>query len=159
MPACSLPPKHALAFVLAAPIVALTLAGCGIGPSPEGIVERIVEEAAAQSGEDLDFDVDTSGEGASLPTGWPDLPVPEGRIVSAMKISDSFNISVEIADEDAARTTISELQAAGFELTGETDFGELKGAVLSSPEWNAVLGWTISEDGIVMSYTLSKVTS
>ncbi len=147
---------RALALVGAIPILAMTIAGCSLVPSPESIVERVVEEAANQTGEDIDLDVGLSGDGASLPEGWPDLPVPEGNVVSAIRVNDSFSISVEVADEDAARATVDELQGLGFEVTSETDFGQLKGVMLTSDEWSIVYGWTVSDDGIVVSYTVSS---
>ncbi|WP_100810908.1 MULTISPECIES: hypothetical protein [unclassified Microbacterium] len=146
-------------LVLIAPLVVIGLVGCSLVPSPDNIVEGLVEEAAAQSGEDVDLDVDTSGDGASLPDGWPGLPVPEGRIVSAIKMGDSYSISIEVTSEDAARAVVDELAASGFDMMGETDYGELKGAMLTSPEWNVVYGWTASDEGIVVSYTVSPVAA
>ncbi|MEV8273323.1 hypothetical protein [Microbacterium sp. NPDC077184] len=152
--------RRALPLLLATPILIFGLAGCAsLVPTPENIVEGVVEQVAEQSGEDLDVDVDVTGDGVSLPTDWPGLPVPEGRLFSAIKMGDSFSLSVEVDSEDTARATADEIIASGFEVLSETDYGELKGLVLKSADWSIVYGWTVSDEGITVSYTITPVTS
>ncbi|GAA0491988.1 hypothetical protein [Microbacterium aurantiacum] len=165
MPEHSLSParprrSRALSLLVMSPVLLAGLVGCAsLVPTPENIVEGVVEQVAEQSGEDLDVDVDATGDGVTLPADWPGLPVPEGRLFSAIKMGDSFSLSVEVDSEDAARATADELAASGFEVLSETDYGELKGLVLKSAEWSVVYGWTVSDEGITVSYTITPVTS
>lgn len=109
MPEHSLSParprrSRALSLLVMSPVLLAGLVGCAsLVPTPENIVEGVVEQVAEQSGEDLDVDVDATGDGVTLPADWPGLPVPEGRLFSAIKMGDSFSLSVEVDSEDAAR--------------------------------------------------------
>ena len=85
-----------------------------------------MEQAAEQSGEDVDVDVDVdaTGDGVSVPAGWPGLPLPEGRLFSATTVGETIGLSYEVESDDAARAVVDELIASGFENIAETDYAD-----------------------------------
>ena len=162
-PTSGLSPRHRrlLPLALLTPALVAGLVGCSLAPTPENIVEGIVEQAAEQSGEDVDVDVDVdaTGDGVSVPAGWPGLPLPEGRLFSATTVGETIGLSYEVESDDAARAVVDELIASGFENIAETDYAELKGAVLQSTEWSVIYGWSISDEGIIVSYSVTPMGS
>jgi hypothetical protein len=143
--------------VLAAPLLlAPLLSGCFPNPidklteaGGEKFVEELVE---GQGGDDVQIDV---GDEVSLPADWPGLPTPDGRLISAMSSDETIVLSYELADAAAASALVDELLAAGFTETASADYGELVTVVLESAEWMASAGWTIQDDGVLLSYSVA----
>lgn len=148
-----------LSLLLMAPVVVTGLVGCAsLVPTPENIVEGVVEQVAEQSGQDLDVDVDATGDGVALPADWPGLPVPDGRLFSAIKAAGTFNLTYEVGSEEAARAVVDELTASGFETMSETDFGEMKGVMMESAEWRILYGWTLDDGNVTVTYSAAPIT-
>lgn len=134
------------AIVVAA--VALTLTGCAVNPI-QGVVEGVIEN---QTG--IDVSTSSGGQSATLPAGWPDLPVPGGTIISSIASDTTFALTFEVDDESAVDGLIGELTGRGYTQASSIDFGELKGAVLESSEYTVSLTWTpnTANDKLVLSY-------
>jgi hypothetical protein len=129
-----------LAAILAASALTLSLAGC-FGNPVESIVEGVIEN---QTG--IDVDAGTQGTPASLPDGWPGLPVPPGTITSSIAADSTFAIDILVDSTDAIEATIAELMAQGYSETTRTDLGELQSVILTSPEWTVALTWSLDTD-------------
>lgn len=145
-------PRLAAAVIGAA--VALGLTGC-FGNPIKNIVEEVVEDRTG-----IEVSTGENGRSAALPDDWPGLPVPEGRIVSAMTIEGTHSLTIEVSREDLIESTIAELLAGGFTEAAKADYGQMVTLVLSSPEWNVSLGWLREdgEDARVLTYTASPVS-
>lgn len=105
--------------------LAMGLAGCA---NP---IDKLVEKGAqAVTGKAIEKI--TGGEAevsmTSVPKDFPsEIPLPKGKLVTAMKISESFQLVYE-ADDSAAAAYLDTLVSMGYEETGniETDGGFIK---------------------------------
>jgi hypothetical protein len=129
-----------LAALLAASALTLSLAGC-FGNPVESIVEGVIEN---QTG--VDVDAGTQGTPASLPDGWPGLPVPEGTITSSLAAESTFALDMVVDSPDAIEATVAELIAQGYTETTRSDLAELQAVVLVSPEWTATFTWLLDPE-------------
>lgn len=137
------------AIVVAA--LALTLTGCAGNPV-QGIIEGVVED---QTG--IDVSTGSGGQSASLPSGWPDLPLPSGTITSSLAAGTTFAVTFEVDAESEVDRLIDELMGSGYSESSSVDFGELKGAVFESSEYTVSLTWTPNtENGkLILNYGVS----
>jgi hypothetical protein len=114
----------------------LALSGCG-----EGIVEKAMEDAAKQQGQDVNVDIDSkdgsvsvsskdgdvswqAGEGVELPEGFPAGLLPEGaKLMSAVTSTQDGSPSQLVVfqtstnDKDMYDYYLEALPKAGFEVT------------------------------------------
>lgn len=139
-----------------AAVLAVTLAGCA---NP---VEQIVKDTVGKVVKDqtgVDVNVDTEGSGASLPDGFPNIPTPEGKIVSSVKANKGFMVNF-LTDQAAADSIVDQIKGAGFSEESAMDMGEVKIWGLKNAEWNLAL--TIGADSEnsdmrVVSYILTPL--
>jgi hypothetical protein len=116
----------------------LAIAGCG-----EAAVEKAIEEAASQNGQDVDVDIDAdggsvsvsgenedmtwqAGENVQVPEGFPTQLIPEGAtLVSAVTSTDSGSLSQLVVFETSADDKeiydyfLEALPDAGYEVTNK----------------------------------------
>lgn len=128
-------------IVITAGIAAAVLSGCGSLPSPQDAVEGAVENAV----EDATGSEISVGEDVSLPTGWPDLPLPDGKLLSSFAVDGIYSLDYQVADESAVQALNDALVSAGYELTAESS-GEINVRSLTSPDWVASMTWYDAED-------------
>ncbi len=150
---------HRLGGLLLAGGLVVGLSACAnpLEAAVEGLIEGGVENAV-EGATGVDIDVD-SGSGASLPADWPsDLPVAEGRIVSALAIDGIYSVSIEATDAAAAEAGLQALLDAGFTTIAEQDYGvELRSWVMEREADGYTMSFSTSEsDGVVLvQYGLS----
>jgi len=137
-----------------APILALAgilmLAGCTatVPETPTG-VEGIEEAIEQESGGQVDLDGD-----AELPADWPaELPVPEGELLTAVVIDGSHSLTIRVPSEAAAEGVVARIEALGFTDLGGMDTPEFVAHTLERDGWTVTIGWTVSDDEILLSYT------
>lgn len=135
-----------VAIIAAAGTLTLMLSGC-FGNPVESIAEQVVED---QTG----VDVSAGGEDglATLPSSWPsEVPVPDGKLLLAFGASDSYQATIELANEDAAVAGLDTYLLAGFAITSEADFGGLKSYQLQNPTWAVNYSYGVDGDGIYVA--------
>lgn len=140
-------------------VVGLTACANPLESAVEGLIEGGVENAV-EGATGVDVDVDSgSGSGASLPADWPsDVPIAEGRIVSALAIDGIYSVSIETTDAAAAEAGLQALLDAGFTTIAEQDYGvELRSWVMEREADGFTMSFSTSEsDGVVLAqYGLS----
>jgi hypothetical protein len=145
---------RALGIGGASAALVLALSGCMPGiPLPGNPLENLVEDAI-ESTTGGQIDVGTS---ASIPADWPaELPVPEGKIITAMSIDGTHTITMQIADAEVAKKLVADLISRGFVEDGVADYGQLVTHVLSRDGWNVQVAWVISDDGVLLTYNSGK---
>lgn len=138
-------------------VVGLSACANPLEAAVEGLIEGGVENAV-EGATGVDIDVD-SGSGASLPADWPsDVPVAEGRIISALAIDGIYSVSIETTDAAAAEAGLQALLDAGFTTIAEQDYGvELRSWVMEREADGFTMSFSTSEsDGVVLAqYGLS----
>jgi hypothetical protein len=114
------------------------IAGCG-----EGVAEKAIEEAAEQTGDNVDVDINTDegsvsisgengdvtwqvGENVSIPEGFPTELIPEGaKVLSAVTSTESGSESQMVVfetssdDKEIYDYYLSALPEAGYEITNK----------------------------------------
>jgi hypothetical protein len=132
---------------LAASLLALSLTGCFQNPieaAVEKTIEREIEKSLEESGVDVDLGLD--GQGVSLPSGWPSsISVPEGKIIVASKVDDTFTIALEVASEAVAIAGVEKLISQGFDVMYEQSFEGLKSWGLQNQEHSVT--YQVMSDG------------
>lgn len=132
---------------LAASLLALSLTGCFQNPieaAVEKTIEREIEKSLEESGVDVDLGLD--GQGVSLPSGWPSsISVPEGKIIVASKVDDTFTIALEVASEAVAIAGVEKLISQGFDVMYEQSFEGLKSWGLQNQEYSVT--YQVMSDG------------
>lgn len=132
-------------------LAALALSGCGsIIPSPEKIAEDALKEGVEQAVEDAtgtSVDIDPT----ALPEGFPDLPTPEGTLISSLVGDGIFSLTYLLDDESAVTTVEEALLADGYEVTADSS-GDLNVFVAQGPEWTVSLTWYHDGEGVALSY-------
>lgn len=124
------------------------LAGCapslpGI-PGPGTLEDAIEQETGGQ--------VDL-GDAASVPADWPtELPLPDGRLISAVSVDGGHSLIFTIADESVGEDLVADVAALGFEEVAVSDMGELVTYVLERDGWNVTIGWLLTDE-IALTYT------
>lgn len=135
---------------LAALPVAITalalLSGCA--PSLPGIptsVDDIVEQVTGGS-------VDV-GSNVAVPAGWPNLPLPQGELVAAVAIEQTYSLTYTVSGVAAADALLAQLSGAGFTSEAEADYGELKSYVLTDGVLSVTLSILRSDEGVTLTYS------
>lgn len=144
-----------LALVPTAGLGLVLLAGC-FGPAPVGVpggvpggTDELEEQIEQETGGEVDLDGD-----AEVPADWPaELPLPPGRPISAIVVDGSHNLTYRIADPAIGEGIVAELVAAGFTDLGGMDTDEFVAHTLERDGWNVTIGWVISDEEILLTYT------
>lgn len=140
--------------------LSLGLVGCGsaveqlVQEGTEQAVERAIEESTGGQ-----VDIDT-GEGASLPADWPDLPVPEGKITLATSVPDGMTVAFTTTQAEAD-AVLEKLLSSGFTEDSRMDAGGGEMVLLTGAEWNVMLSWVAegdTPDSVLLSYVVTPVT-
>ncbi len=130
---------------LAAAAFAVTLlAGCGVIPSPQDVVENTIEETIEDA---TGTDVSTG----RLPSDWPGLPTPDGQLLSSLAADGTYVLSYLLDDDTPITGLRDTLVGQGFEVTAETT-GEINALVLVGPDWTVSLGWYVTDGKTALNY-------
>lgn len=131
------------AIAVAATLSVLTLTACAnpleqlVQKGAEGAVEKLIEQNTGAS-----VDIDQDGEGgsitlgdddvklnmgsnASLPQGWPDIPVPDGTIRMSTETADGMQVIFDTIEGEIERL-LDAYRSAGFESVHSLELGEIK---------------------------------
>ena len=77
------------------------------------------------------------GGGADLPADWlPEVPVPEGNLISVVSVDSSISIIVEVAGPDAAVAALEALKNAGFTVLSEGRVKNFATATLENGDYS-----------------------
>ncbi|MAT19196.1 MAG: hypothetical protein CMF56_11685 [Leifsonia sp.] len=128
--------------------LSLALSGCFVNPL-ESITENLVEEGVEELIEgQTGVDIDVNGSGISLPDSWPsELPVPsEGTLQYSASIGETFSAQYEVSGRGTFDDLVSKLEAAGFENTGEIEYGGLTSTALETERWQVSIVYIDGED-------------
>ncbi|MGV8885635.1 MAG: hypothetical protein ACOH1T_08635 [Microbacteriaceae bacterium] len=126
--------------VAASALLVLSLSGCFANPL-EGIVEGVIEK---QTG--IDVGTGSGGSSASLPDGWPGLPVPDGEIQSSIAADGTYVVTMLIDEEASIEAIVAQLEGSGYTTEADSNFGGLRGVVMSNDEMSVTLSWLPDED-------------
>jgi hypothetical protein len=133
--------------ILTVSVLAVALSGCFQNPieaALEKAVESEIEKSLGESGVEVDLGLD--GQGVSLPSGWPSsIPVPEGKIVQASKVGDTYTIAIEVASEAVGIAGAETLISQGFEVVLEQSFEGLRSWGLQNQEYSVT--YQVMSDG------------
>lgn len=152
--------RHRAPLTIAAiTLLAVGATGCFQNPIEAAIqgavndtVENVVEDATG-----ADIDVDLDGSGATIPDGFPsELPLPEGNLVSALAVDDTYVLSYE-STEDAAAAIVAEYKAAGWNVVSEADYGDLKIFAFDNGEWQAGISTAIDGETVMVQFTAGRL--
>lgn len=110
----------------------------------EGVVNQGVEnviEGAIEGDSGGDVDVSLPGTGASLPDSWPsDVPTPEGDVLFSSSIDGNWGAQILVDNVGVLDALYSELEAAGFALTGEANIDVLTSRTYESDVYTVSVG-------------------
>lgn len=153
--------------------VALVAGGCSGGSEPsDRAVEKAIEDAASEQGQDVDVDVDddkitvdtsegtVSVNSGELPDGYPaaEVPVVDGEIISALAVPGSgFAVTVIYdGDADAALAdAVGLLTGAGMAPEGGDN---PIGSVMTGNGYRAVVTTSSAGDGgTTVSYAVTPL--
>ncbi|MBA8816251.1 hypothetical protein FHX48_001324 [Microbacterium halimionae] len=127
----------------------------------QGGAEILVAQAVGgASGADVDIDVN-GGSDIGPPDGWPGLPMPEGEVISAMRIDDSYSATILTADERTVEDTIADLNALGYAEVTTADLGGFKTVSVADDDLTILLSWFQDEEngGYSVSYSVVATQS
>lgn len=127
------------------------LAGCA---NPlESLIQKGVEKGI-EKGTGGKVDVDTGG-GASLPDGWPDIPVPPGKPSLSVKNEDGMMVTFQ-TDQAAVDKVLSDFEGKGFTKgDSEMDMGEMKMVTFENAEWTVNLQIVPADDKTMLNYVVT----
>jgi hypothetical protein len=135
--------------VAALPVITLALSGCFQNPiesAVERATEQAVEKALEQEGIDADIDYGV-GSDVSVPEGWPaSVPIPEGKIYSAMTLDDMRTITMEVASEAAGLAGLEAIKAQGFDVIFEQAAEGLRTVALDGNGLSVIYGMVTDQD-------------
>lgn len=120
------------------------LAGCGLIPGPQDLVEDTIENTIEQA---TGTDVSTG----QLPSDWPGLPTPDGQLLSSLAADGTYVLSYLLEDDAPIGALRDTLVGQGFEVTAEST-GEFNALVLVDPEWTVSLGWYVTDGQVALNY-------
>ncbi|MGF3054991.1 hypothetical protein [Microbacterium sp. YY-01] len=131
----------------------LSLAGCAnpIESIVKGGVEKVIGEA---SGGDVSFD---TGSGASLPDGWPDLPVPDKAPSMSIKSENGYSATFAVNAAEAEKVLAAFENDSAYTATNTFDMENLKSATFESNDWNVGLTILIDDESndVILQYIVS----
>lgn len=143
-----------IALVASAALLSAALVGC-TNPLEQLVQqgsERLVEDAIERE-TGVEFDVD-SGDGASVPSDFPgELPLPEGRLSSAIKTEMLWMLMYEISDIAAAERLGDWYAENGFAEVSVGDLGQLRTWIYESDTYLVNIG-TLSSDTTSLQYSV-----
>ena len=156
--------KHQVAIV--ALVIALTgsLAACGnpvkdavdkaVGNAVDNGVEKVIENAA---GEDVDLDINVSGDGAKLPDSFPDaIPRPDGKLILASAQQDGWQLAYEPQSASVVESLIAEY--GSWTTQAESDYGELKSWQFVNDDYLVIISAIQDDDQWTISLLVAAVT-
>ena len=130
-------------FLIIVLIVMLVLGMMACGKSAqENLVEQIMEQAAAESGEDVDIDIDSDGDGGSMTisngdeemviesdsdgVAWPTDKLPSSvpkmdgvKVVAVQALSGMVTVYFEECDASEAQVYVTAIKTNGWEIITE----------------------------------------
>lgn len=132
---------------------ALTLSACAnpIDGLVEGVVnqgvENVIEGAIeGESGGDVDISAPGTG-GGSLPDSWPaDVPTPEGEILFSLASDGTYSATILVSDMAVVDSVHAELEAAGYTVISEADFGGILTKVFEGEAYSVTSGVVPDEE-------------
>ena len=127
----------------------LALSGCFANPL-DGLVEGLVEGGVEQLIENqTGVDVDLGGSGGSLPSSWPaEVPTVSGEIAYSAAFDGNFSASLTVGSIEAAQRAFSDLEAAGYTVTGEMQLGDgIETRTFENDTYNVVVVIAPNDDG------------
>lgn len=148
--------KTTSTLAIGAMAATLTLTGCGIIEDQigervgEGVGEALENqlENAIESESGGEVDLDFSGDGAELPSTFPDsVPVPDGKIVSSVGTEDGWNLSMQLESRAAFDATAADLESQGYTLKEEIDQPGMDLRVFANDEYEVSLGLIGDDSG------------
>lgn len=138
--------KTRLAALPVAVVTLAVLSGCAPGlPGLPTSVETIIEQATGGS-------VDVGGN-VSVPGGWPNLPLPHGELIAALKVDQTFSLTYKLESAAAADALLADLAGAGFSTEGDADYGEFRTHILTDGVLSVTVGVMTNGDEVTMNYS------
>ncbi len=146
--------SRTIPLLAAAALMSTALVGCA---NP---LERLVQEGAERAVEEtieretgIEVDVDNGG-GASVPADFPgELPLPEGKLSSAIKTEALWMLSYEIGDVSEAERLAGWYVDNGYTEVSAGDLGELRNWIYESDTYLVTLG-TMSTETVALQYSV-----
>lgn len=140
-------------------LAAITLTGCGADPvedavqgAAENAVEKAVENGATDgSGGDVDLDI---GDDVAVPDSFPsELPLPDGKLLSAVTIDEGTQLNYEIDDPAVAEDLAAQLASnAEFEEQLNSNVGGIHTWTYTSDKYSVTIGLIPDDPTSQMSY-------
>src|SRR5690606_13398888 len=93
------------------------------------------------------------GSNVSVPSGWPNLPLPQGELVSAISVDQTFSLTYRIPSAAAADALLAELAGAGFSTESDADYGDFRTHVLTDGVLSVTVGVMSNDDEVSMIYS------
>lgn len=138
--------KTRLAALPVAVVTLAVLSGCAPGlPSLPNSVESIIEQATGGS-------VDVGGN-VNVPSGWPNLPLPQGELISAISVDQTFSLTYTIPSAAAADALLVELASAGFSTESEADYGGFRTHILTDGVLSVTVGVMTDGEAVTLIYS------
>lgn len=129
------------------------LSGCFQNPldaAVERAAEETVERALEESGAEVDLDL--TGD-VSLPDGWPsEIPVPDGKIVSAIAVDGSFTVVIEVSSVEVGIAGIQAVENSGFTLAYDQAMEGLRTVGFENDTYSVL--YSVLSDGDVPTVTM-----
>lgn len=131
---------------------ALSLSACAnpLDGLVEGVVNQGVEdviEGAIESETGSDVDFSAPGSGASLPASWPsDVPTPEGEVLFSLASDGTYSATILVSDMGVVDAVHAELEAAGYTVVSEADFGGILTKVFEGSAYSVTSGVVPDEE-------------
>ncbi|WP_136708354.1 hypothetical protein [Agromyces sp. H66] len=96
------------------------------------------------------------GDSVALPAGWPeDLPLVEGRVVSATVDGTTLATYVAVTDRDAAMAALDDLEQRGWTRESFTELGATDFITVLSGPYAPTLNYRESSSGNTLAYILT----
>lgn len=144
-------PRILLAGVTLAAALCLSACANPLDGIVEGVVnqgvENVIEGAIeGETGGDVEFSAPGTG-GSSLPDSWPaDVPTPEGEILFSLASDGTYSATILVSDIAVVEAVHAELEAGGYALISEADFGGIVSKVFEGEAYSVTSGVVPDEE-------------
>ncbi|MHA3722932.1 hypothetical protein ACXR2T_03535 [Leucobacter sp. HY1910] len=102
----------------------LMLSAAGCANPVDQLVNNVTEGALKEMTGVEDISLPTDGNGkASLPKGWPDIPMPAQAPITSMKTAEGMQAMFQGSTSDY-ENLLKEFESAGFEQESEANFSD-----------------------------------
>lgn len=110
-------------------------------------VENLVEGAIeGETGTDVDFSAPGT-DGATLPDSWPaDVPTPEGEVIFSLASDGTYSATILVSDMSVIDAVHAELEAAGYTVISEADFGGIVTKMFEGETYSVTSGVVPDEE-------------